>query len=266
MAGRGRRGSRYAPGCPPGSRPPGRRRGSGRSRGRPPSPWSPARGRPLPGRCRAARSARRRPRAHRRTGRRPGPRSPACPAPVIRIRWPVSIPGARRRPTFALAPRVRLPHNARRAARRSGRRRRTWGPGLNELPEGGATHLLDAPGAGAGVAGADRRPRLRAVAAAALAQRDRLEADLASDPREDLGERDLDLHPDVAARAGPERRPPKRSANRSRRRRRRTRGCPPCCPRCGATSLRTAGPGDRRRRRCGDARDPRGPRTPRPPA
>jgi hypothetical protein len=48
----------------------------------------------------------------------------------------------------------------------------------------------------------DRRPRLGAVAVAVLADRDRVEADLAPGPLGDVGELDLDADEDVAAVGG----------------------------------------------------------------
>jgi hypothetical protein len=69
----------------------------------------------------------------------------------------------------------------------------------HELPEGGPGHCADAARAAAGRAGLDRRAGLGAVPVTVLAGVDELVRDLDASARGRLGERDLDLHGDVAA-------------------------------------------------------------------
>src|SRR5205823_3588986 len=71
-----------------------------------------------------------------------------------------------------------------------------------DLAERRARHRLQPAAAPAARTGLDRRPRLGAVAVAALAARDRVIGDLLRDAVRGLVERDLDGHGDVAALHG----------------------------------------------------------------
>src|SRR5690606_21990074 len=79
------------------------------------------------------------------------------------------------------------------ATRRAGRR-------AHHLPERRAGRLADGALPGAGLAGADRRAGLGAVAAAVVAGDDRLKGDLPAGPGEHLLEVDRHAHADVGAR------------------------------------------------------------------
>ena len=72
----------------------------------------------------------------------------------------------------------------------------------HHLPEGGAGRRLELPGTTTAVARLDRRPRLGAIAAAALASRDRIESDLYPGAASGFEQADLDRHRDVFARGG----------------------------------------------------------------
>jgi hypothetical protein len=73
----------------------------------------------------------------------------------------------------------------------------------HELAEGGTRHRAHPPGAPAGRAGLDRRARLGAVAAAALAGVHELVGHVNGHAGGGLGKRDLHLHRDVAALDAP---------------------------------------------------------------
>src|SRR4051794_21862473 len=72
----------------------------------------------------------------------------------------------------------------------------------HDLPERRAAHRLQDAHAAAALARDDRRARLGAVAVTDVAEVDRLEAELDARAGRRVGERDLDLHPDVAALRG----------------------------------------------------------------
>ena len=132
------------------------------------------------------------------------PRSPAWPRPVIRMRWPSSIPAGTSTDTLTRSTlRPRPPHSwhgvwgtlpspwqtSHTAART------TWPKGVREMH----AKLTGAVAVGAGL---DRRPGLCAVAAAVLARRDGVVGDLDRGAVGGLDERDLGPDGDVAALDG----------------------------------------------------------------